>query len=239
MMKKQDFENYIAESQITIGNKITEVINKLNKAITVKLENNKGETIQCLKNEISLLQNCVGKLECQICLLEDAMINNAIKLNNADHYSRRNIIVIQGIPQSVKSKDLEDKVINVPDKVNAKLTKNGIEACCRLAEKSSSFVSKKHSFEALKELKMLISVDLPRIWLYKIRNLFLTRNWPDYNDKIAFHCRELRQKRLIDPAWAYGGKVFLKIEDNSNRDEIKNLSQFTRKIPNHIFNFDD
>ena len=124
-MKKQDFENYIAESQITIGNKITEVINKLNKAITVKLENNKGETIQCLKNEISLLQNCVGKLECQICLLEDAMINNAIKLNNADHYSRRNIIVIQGIPQSVKSKDLEDKVINVPDKVNAKLLSVG------------------------------------------------------------------------------------------------------------------
>ena len=42
-MKKQDFQNYVAELQITIGNKITEAINKLNKAITVKLENNKDE----------------------------------------------------------------------------------------------------------------------------------------------------------------------------------------------------
>ena len=49
-----------------------------------------------------------------------------------DQYSRRNNIVIQGIPQSVKYKDLEDKVINVLDKVNIKVTKNDIEACHRL-----------------------------------------------------------------------------------------------------------
>ena len=39
MVNKQDFENYKAELQITIGNKITEVNNKLNEEITVKLEN--------------------------------------------------------------------------------------------------------------------------------------------------------------------------------------------------------
>ena len=37
--------NYNAELQITIGNKITKAINKLNEAITVKLENNKDEVI--------------------------------------------------------------------------------------------------------------------------------------------------------------------------------------------------
>ena len=40
MVIKQDFENYKAQLQITIGNKITEAINKLNEAITIKLENN-------------------------------------------------------------------------------------------------------------------------------------------------------------------------------------------------------
>ena len=96
--------------------------NKLNEAITAKLENNKDEIIQSLKNEVSSLQNRVSKLECQVRLLEDALINNEIKINNADQYSRRNNIVIQGIPQSVKYKDLEDKVINVLDKVNVKVT---------------------------------------------------------------------------------------------------------------------
>ena len=61
-MNKQDFENYKVELQIAIGNKITEVINKPNEGITVKLENNKDEIIQSLKNEVSSLQNRVGNL---------------------------------------------------------------------------------------------------------------------------------------------------------------------------------
>ena len=104
MVNKQDFENYKAELQIAIA--ITEAINKLNVAITVKLENNKDEIIQSLKNEVSSLQNRVDKLESQVHLLEDALINNEIKINNADQYSRRNNIVVQGITQPVKYKDL-------------------------------------------------------------------------------------------------------------------------------------
>ena len=58
-----------------------------------------------------------------------------------------------GIPQSVKSKDLEDKVINVLDKVNVKMTKNDIEACHRLGDSRKTivrFVNRKRLFEALK-----------------------------------------------------------------------------------------
>ena len=53
MVNKQDFENYKAELQITIGNQITNTINKLNEGITAKLENNKDEIVQSLKNEVS------------------------------------------------------------------------------------------------------------------------------------------------------------------------------------------
>ena len=126
------------------------------------------EIIQSLKNEVSSLQNRVVKFESQVRLLENALINNEIKINNADQYSRWNNIVVQGIPQSVKSKDLEDKVINVLDKVNVKVTKNDIEACHRLGDSRKTlvrFVNGKHSFEALKKKKMLISVDLTSIVL--------------------------------------------------------------------------
>ena len=166
MANKQDFENYKAELQITIGNKITEAINKFNEAITVKLENNKDEFIQSLKNEVSSLLNRDDKLESQVLLLEDALINNEIKINNADEYSRRNNIVIQGIPQSVKYKDLEDKVINVLDKVNVKVYKNDIEACNRLGDSRKTivrFVNRKHSFEALKNKKCLCLLILPAL----------------------------------------------------------------------------
>ena len=82
---------------------------------------------------------------------------------------------MQGIPQSVKSKDLEDKVINVLDKVNVKVTKNDIEACHRLGDSRKTivrFVNRNYSFEALKNKKILMSVDLTSIRLDKNTNLF-------------------------------------------------------------------
>ena len=184
MVNEQDFENYKAELQITTGNKITEAINKFNEAITVKLENNKDEIIQSLRNEISSLRNRVGKLEVKSAYWR---INNEIKINNADHYRRRNNIVTQGIPQSVKSKDLEDKVINVLDKVNVKVTKNDIETCYRLGDKNNSEVRQSKIFvEALRNKKMLISTDLTSIGLDKNTNLFLSQNLSDYNNKLNF-----------------------------------------------------
>ena len=156
MVNKQDFENYEAELQITIGNKITKTTNRLNEVITVKLENNKDEFIQSLKN-------CVDKLESQICLLEGALINSEIKINIADQYSRRNYIVIQGIPQSVKRKDLEDKIIYILDKENVKMTKNDIEAYHRLKNRKTivRFINRKHAFEVLKNKKTPYLLILP------------------------------------------------------------------------------
>ena len=53
----QDFENYRAKLEITIQNKVTEAINKLIDAITTKLESNKDEIIQRLKNDVSSFQS--------------------------------------------------------------------------------------------------------------------------------------------------------------------------------------
>ena len=117
----------------------------------------------------------VDKLESQVRLLEDALMNNEIKINNADQFNRRNSIVIQGIPQSVKYEDLEDKVINILDKVNVKVTKNDIETCHRLGDSRKTIVgsvNRKHSFEALKNKTMLMSVDLTSIGFDKNTNLF-------------------------------------------------------------------
>ena len=69
-----------------------------------------------------------------------------------------------------------------------------------------------------------MSVDLTSTGLDKTTNLFLSQNLSDYNNKIAFHCSELRRKRLIDATWAYGAKVLIKIQDNGSKEEIKHLS---------------
>ena len=85
---------------------------------------------------------------------------------------------------------------------------------------------------------MLVSVDLTSVGFDKNISLFLTQNLSDHSNKIAFHCLELRRKRLKDFTSAYGGKGFMKIQHTVNKQEIKHLSQLTRKSPDHIFNRD-
>ena len=73
---------------------------------------------------------------------------------------------------------MEDKVINVLDKVNIKLTKNDIEACHLLGDNRKTIVrlvNRKHSLEALKNKKTLITVDLTSIGLGKKTNLFFLK----------------------------------------------------------------
>ena len=96
---------------------------------------------------------------------------------------------------------MEDKVINDLGKVNVKVTNNDIEACHRLGASRKTIVglvNRNYSFKALKNKKILMSVDLTSIGLDKNTNLSLSQNLSDYNNKITFHYRELRRKRLID-----------------------------------------
>ena len=113
-------------------------------------------------------------------------------------------MVIQGIPQSVQSKDLKDKVIDIVEKVNFKVTKNEIESCHWLGDSRKAivrFVNRKHSFEALKNKKMLTSVDLTSFGLDKNTNLFLSQNLSDYNKKWHFTLKSSDEKGRSIRLW--------------------------------------
>ena len=67
---------------------------------------------------------------------------------------------------------------------------------------------------------MIISASLANgIELDNSTNLYLTQNVSDLNNKTAFHCHKLRKKKLINSMWAYVSKVFMKIQDNGDKEE--------------------
>ena len=86
---------------------------------------------------------------------------------------------------------------------------------------------------------MLISVDLTSVEFDKNANCFLPQTLSDYDNRTAFFSWELKQKRLTCSTLQCGGKVFIKIKDNGNKNKIKHLIQLTRKFSDLIFSFDD
>lgn len=71
---------------------------------------------------------------------------------SANYDCRQNNIEIQGVPQSIKGKDLEDKVLLIFEKVNVKVTKSDKEQCHQMSDDRKMilrFVNCKYSFDKL------------------------------------------------------------------------------------------
>ena len=99
---------------------------------------------------------------------------------------------------------MKDNIINVFDKVNVKLTQNDIEAWHLLGDSRKTlvrFVNQKHSLEALKNKKILITVDLTSIGLGKKTNLFLSQNLSDYNNKTLSKSKVIKRKKSLISAY--------------------------------------
>ena len=125
------------------------------------------------------------------------------------------------------------------EKVNVKNTKSDIKACHWMGDVRKTivrFLSRKHSFDVLNNKKMIISADLSSVGFDNSTNLYFTQNLSDYNNKAAFHCRELRRRKLIIQR-GHIPKVLIKVQDNGDEEEIKHLIQLITKFPNHNFNF--
>ena len=82
--------------------------------IRTRLSDMKIVVILCLREENIRLKNRIETLEAQFESFD-------IIRNKMDHYSRRNNIAVDGIPSSVKKRELEDKCIKVLVKINIKI----------------------------------------------------------------------------------------------------------------------
>ena len=82
--------------------------------IRTRLSDMKIVLIRCLREENIRLKNRIETLEAQFESFD-------IIRNKMDHYSRRNNIAVDGIPSSVKKRELEDKCIEVLVKINIKI----------------------------------------------------------------------------------------------------------------------
>ena len=83
--------------------------------------------IQNLRNECNRLNNVVSEMSLKIVDLES-------KCNSLEQYGRRNNLEISGIPDSVDQTDLEDKVVEIFDKIGVDLSNDEIEACHRIGK---------------------------------------------------------------------------------------------------------
>ena len=69
--------------------------------------------------------------------------------NSLEQHGRRNNLEITGIPDDVDDQKLEEKVIEILDKINVNVSSKDVEACHRIGK--SKTPQKRHSYNLLIE----------------------------------------------------------------------------------------
>ena len=85
------------------------------------------------------LQDENKRLKTKVNVLENKIIDLEIQNNNVDQYSRRNNVVISGIPQSVSGNQLEEKVVDILKAIDVNIISNEIELFIALERKKKSY----------------------------------------------------------------------------------------------------
>ena len=140
-----------------LGLKIEDGFNNM-KSLETRLENGFND----IKDDIISLKDTVIKRLVE----ENARLNERVKtleieIYNSQQYSRRNNIVLSGIPNHVDDASLEEKVIKIFKSIDVEVHEKEIEACHRLPTSNETrpkntivrFVNRKSCEEILRKRK--------------------------------------------------------------------------------------
>ena len=179
--------------------------------------------IQNLRNECNRLNNVVSEMSLKIVDLES-------KCNSSEQYRRRNNLEISGIPDSVDQTDLEDKVVEIFDKIGVDLSNDEIEACHRIGKSKDNskttiicLVNRKKCKSALFNRKKLrnihtTSINLPNAQIY------INENLSPANQALAFYGLKLKRAGLIFNCYTFDGVVQIKHTQHEKPKEILHFS---------------
>ena len=218
-----------------------EQLSKFKIDIVSLLENQKNEIIDKLTKENGLLKAEITELREKFNVKETELFDVERDVVNLQQYVRRNNIEFCGIPDKVKSIDLQQKVIDIAKSINVEIAPVDIEACHRLhkGKKDSTartivrFVNRKHCDRLHANKSKLKNVDLSE---FGIRNdVYINCNLCPYNKFLWGKCKKLYNEKLIDRFWVYNGCVYFASDENDNGTKISHLEDLKKIFPGYDF----
>ena len=185
---------------------------------TVKDEiiNLKKVIIQDLRNEWNRLNNVVSEMSLKIDDLES-------KCNPLEQYGRRNKLEISGIPDSVDQTDLQDKVVEIFDKIGVDLSNDEIEACHRIGK------SKDNSKTTI--IRLVNRKKASLLYLIERSYALLTLS----NQALAFYGRKLKRAGFIFNCYTFDGVVQKKRTQHEKPKKILHFRILKEMFPEFKF----
>ena len=192
---------------------------------------------ECFNNPENPTRPCVTDLAPLKEELENKLHEIDIRLIECEQYSRRESLVISGIPETIDQKHLQSKVIQILSTINLHLVPDDISACHRLYNPPDSqfparvvvrFINRKivnFCLEHRNELQQQASRHL-RL------NLRFFESLCAKNEETLRICKWLNQEQKIHDHYLRNGFVKVVCEENGRPLKVKHPETLRKKFAN-------
>ena len=162
-------------------------------------------------------------------------------------HGRRNSLEITGITGNVEDQNLEEKVIKTLNRIDINVSSQDIEACHRIGKSKNfskttmvRFVNRQKCKNPFVNRNRLKNTDRTSIGLENLHSIFVNENFTPTNDKISFHCRELKRNGRIDKTYSRDCIVQIVSKDIGNGKKIKimHINMLHDRFPDFDFGED-
>ena len=156
-----------------------------------------------------------------------------------EQYSKRNNLVVSGIPDSAQDSELESTVTSIVSDTDVNVESREVEECHRIGKSNNGskktiirFVNRKFCKKALLNRKQLERIDLRKHHLVSGTRIFINENLIVKNKHLAFNCRQFKKRSYIFGTFTKNGTVYVKQNENSRPVAILNMNVLHDMFPN-------
>ena len=171
----------------------------------------KTTIIDNLKKSNEELQKKVSKLEAEIINLKSENVEQVKRTEASFQHGRLEQMIISGLPDDIPHEQLENKCISVVNAIkNYPVSARDISACHRVGKNNDTilrFVNRKDVEDCLTNRSKLKDFDRASVGLNPNAKIFVSENLSPYMAKLAFYCRTLKRKFLIDRITTFKGVI--------------------------------
>ena len=187
-----------------------------------------------LESELTISKKVGGLLQTKIKALERRCVM-------AEQYSRRECLEISGIPVSISNDDLEEKVRDIFNLIEAPVSAENIEACHRIGpkEKGRTIIKlsrRKDVFSVLKSKKKfkddVTEDDLEGIGLSRESKIYINESLCGASRELFYKATVLKRMKKLFRYWTSNGIVKIKLTENGDIHQITHSDDLQYIFPN-------
>ena len=148
---------------------------------------------------------------------------------------RRECLEITGIPATIDNTQLEDKVIQVLNKVGSNISSESVEACHRISRSNDrviiKFSRRKDCQQVLSVKKDLKNLNMADVGLPDNTRLFVNPSLCSYYKVLWSKSKKLLSMGKINNFYISNGTIKIKIHEDSTPISITHNSDFEEHFP--------